>query len=55
MIHDPSTVGAFYCPSVVFNKYPNRIPARFSRSRTNGTCCSRYAIFTITTFSSSPS
>src|SRR5215470_11529208 len=44
-----------YCPSVVFNRCPNRMPARLSRSRTKGTCCSRYAIFTISTFSSSPS
>src|SRR5215510_4636892 len=44
-----------HCPNVVFNRFPSRMPARLSRSRTNGTCCSRYSAFTMTTFSSLPS
>src|SRR5215472_17158562 len=38
-----------HCSNVVFSRFPRRMPARFSRSWTKGTCCSRYAIFTMTT------
>src|SRR6516164_10829423 len=44
-----------YYPRVRLSTSANRMPARFSRSRTKGTCCSRYKIFKMTTFSSSPS
>src|SRR5215813_11859762 len=45
---------ATHCPSVVFSRLASRIPARFKRSRTKDTCSSRYAVLTMTTFSSSP-
>jgi len=37
------------------SKSASRMPARLNRSRTKGMWCSRYAIFTMTTFPSSPS
>src|SRR5215831_19973017 len=44
-----------YCPSVLLSKSVNQTPASLRQSRTTGTCCYRYAVFTMTTLSSSPS